>query len=416
MPRPKWIARVGVPMLIVLLSLGASAQDVQRIAAVVNDEVISVYDLIQRIRLVLLSSNVEPTAEQQRRVAPNVLNLLIDERLRVQEAERQNVRVTDEDMESAIAQLERNNNVPPGQFGTFVARSGLSQNAVEKQVRAQLAWEKFLARRVQPTIEIGEEEVDRILSRIDANRGQREARVAEIRLPVDDPGQEGEIRQLAQELVRRIREGAAFSSVASQFSQSASAANGGDIGWIQPGQLEPEIDTVIEKLDPGQLAGPVETPDGFLIIAVIEDRISAGGDPNEVEIALRQILVPLESDAAAKIEEDGSTLTELAGCDAFAAAAEELGVPQPPDPTRIKIGDLNDRLRDLTQNLPVGQVSEPYQSQAGIQMVMVCERDDSTGLPPRDQIRDTLVRERLDMLSRRYLRDLRRAAIVDIRI
>ena len=392
------------------------SQDVQRIAAVVNDEVISIYDLSQRIQLVLSSSNVEPTAEQQRQIAPNILRRLIDERLRVQEAERQNVRVTDQDMERAIAQLEQNNNIPPGQFDQYVAQTGLSRVAVEAQVRAQLAWEKFLARRVQPTIEIGDEEVDGVLSRIAATRGQREARVAEIRLPVDDPVEAGGVRELAESLVRQIREGAPFGRVASQFSQSASAASGGDIGWIQPGQLAPDIDRILEKLGPGQLAGPIETQDGFLILAVIEDRISAGGNADDVEIALRQILVPLESEASAKLEAAGPTLASIDGCPAFAETATELGVPQPDEPTRIRIGDLNERLRKVAQDLPVGKSSEPLATPAGIQLVMVCDRDDSTGLPPREQIRDTLVRERLDMLSRRYLRDLRRAAIVDIRI
>ncbi len=410
-----WFARIASAALF-LVSASAVAQDVQRIAAVVNDEVISVFDLAQRVRMVLLSSNVEPTPEQQQRVAPSVLRRLIDERLRIQEAARQNVRVTDQDMARAIAQLEQNNNVPEGQFSEFVARSGLSQNAVEQQVRAQLAWDKFLARRVEPTIEIGDEEIDNILARISANRGQREARVAEIRLPVDDPSQEAEIRQLAVDVVRRIREGASFSSVANQFSQSASAASGGDIGWIRPGQLAPEIDAVIQKLAPGQLAGPIATPDGLRIVAVIEERVSAGGDPSEIEVALRQVLLPLESDAAAKITETGATLRATEGCSAFADAAEALGVSQPPEPTHIRIGDLNERLRELAQNLPVGQLSEPFETQAGLQMVMICDRDDSAGLPAREQIRGTLARDRLDMLSRRYLRDLRKAAIVDIRI
>ncbi len=394
----------------------ASAQEVQRIAAVVNDEVISIYDLSQRIQLVLSSSNVEPTQEQQRRIAPNILRRLIDERLRVQEAERQNVRVTDRDMEQAIAQLEQNNNIPPGQFDRFIAESGLSRGAVEQQVRAQLIWEKFLARRVQPTVEIGDEEIDTVLTRISSTRGQRETRVAEIRLPIDDPAETAEIRELAENLVRQIREGASFGRVANQFSQSASAASGGDIGWIQPGQLDPELDEILTKLSPGQLAGPIETQDGFLILAVIEDRISAGSDRNEIEVALRQILVPLESEASAKLEATEPTLASIDGCPAFAETAAELGVPQPDEPTRIRIGDLNERLRDLAQNLPVGQTSEPLVTPAGVQLVMICDRDDSTGLPPRETIRETLVRERVDMLSRRYLRDLRRAAIVDIRI
>ncbi len=416
MSKLSWFGRLASATLLVVLSATTSAQDIQRIAAVVNDEVISVFDLAQRIRLMLQSSNVEPTPEQQRRVAPSVLRLLIDERLRMQETERQNVRVTEQDMERAKAQIERNNNIPAGQFSQFVAQSGVSQSALEAQIRAQLAWEKFLARRVEPTIEIGDEEVDAVLERVKSNRGKREVRVAEIRLPIDDPSDEQRVRGQANDLISRIRQGANFSSVANQFSQSASAANGGDIGWIQQGQLAPQLDEILQKLSPGELAGPIPTPDGVIILAVIDERVGAGGDPRDIEVALRQVLLPLESDAAAKIAEDDLPLLVADGCAAFADAAAELGVTQPPDPTRIRIGDLNNTLRDLAQNLPVGEVSDPIETPAGLQLVMICDRDESGGLPPREAIQDSLVRERLDMLSRRYLRDLRRAAIVDIRI
>ncbi len=412
----RWIRTLTVIGVALGTSGQASAQEIQRIAAVVNDEVISVFDLAQRIRMVLLASNAQATAEEQRRIAPQVLRLLIDEQLRVQEAERQNVRLTSSEMSQAIEQIERNNNVPPGQFGAFVAQSGLAESAVRRQVEAQLTWEKFLARRVRSTIEIGDEEIDAVLNRIDESRGQEEYRLAEILLPIDDPAQAQEVRSLATNLFDRLREGATFSSVARQFSQSATAANGGEIGWIRRGQLGAELDAALDQLRPGEMTTPIVGPDGIRILMLIDLRTGVGGDPDQVEIALRQILLPLEEDAAVKLEDASATLAQVDGCPAFAAAAAELGLPQPPDPTRIKIGDLNERLRNLAQHLPVGQISDPLETAAGTQLLMICDRDESTGLPDREEIREMLARERVDMLSRRYIRDLRRAAIVDIRI
>lgn len=411
-------------VMLVFASTSASgplaAQDVQRIAAVVNEEVISVFDVQQRMRLLIASSGLPDTPETQRRIGPQVLRGLIDETLQKQEAERLNIRVTETDMSEAIARVEQSNNIPPGAFEPFLQRQGIAPQSALEQIRTNIAWQKLLSRTVVPTIEVGEDKIDAVVKRIDDNRGVTEFRIGEILLPVDNPADTGDIRNLAERLVQQIREGADFRAVAQQFSKSATAAIGGDVGWILPGELNPVLDTVITQLKVGEISDPLDVPDGIMIVGLSEQRTNSPPDEGERIVQLRQLLLLVEDGSSeSAVEEQLKKAREIAstvnGCPAFAAAAEDAGTPQPDNPAQFKLNDLNAQLRSVASTIEVGKASEPLRQPSGIQVLMVCERQDNAG-PDRGEIRQTLVRERIDMLSRRYLRDLRRAAFVDLRV
>ncbi len=415
-------ARCAAAALLVLSTSysAVSAQDVQRIAAVVNEKVISIFDVQQRIQILIASSGLPNTVETQLRITPQVLRGLIDEALQTEEAERLNVRVTQSEIDAAIGRIEQSNNIPRGGFETFLRQQGISTEAAVDQIRANIAWQKLLSRTVIPTIEIGEEEIDAVIQRIEANRGVKEYRVGEILLPVDNPADADEIRELAKRLVQQIRGGADFRAVASQFSKSASAATGGDIGWIQAGSLEPSLNTAITSMNVGEVSAPIDTADGIAIVTLVSQRTNEPAEAGERTVQLRQMLILLDSNAAqsdvdAAMAKAREIVANVRGCPDFAAAAEAAGTPQPSDPATFKLKDLNAQLRTIAANQPVGEASAPIRQPAGIQVVMICDRQDETG-PDRGEIRQTLLRDRVDMLSRRYLRDLRRAAFVDLRV
>lgn len=398
----------------------AAAQDVQRIAAVVNEKVISIFDVQQRMRLLVSSSGLPDNAETLRRIAPQVLRELIDEALQNQEAARLNIRVTQREIDLALEQIETTNNLPAGGFESFLARQGISFEAALTQIRSNLSWQKLLARTVVPTIEIGDEEINDVIARIEASAGVTEYRVGEILLPIDNPADASEIEVLANRLVTQLREGADFQAVAQQFSKSATAATGGDIGWVQPGELGPAVDNVIANLDRLEISDPIRVPEGIQIVILIDQRTNEPPDPNDRTVALRQMLLQVSPDEPpgameAHMQTARAISSSVRGCEDFAAAATEAGTPQPASPATFKLKDLNADLRALAARLDVGQASAPIRVPAGVQVLMICERQENIG-PDRDVIRRTLERERVDMLSRRYLRDLRRSAFVDLRV
>ncbi len=399
-----------------------AAQDatyIERIAAVVNDDVITTSQLEGRLRLALLAANLEPTEENQRRLLPQVLRGLIDEELRRQEVDRYDISVPDDEVEATLAGIAGQNNMSIDQFGAVLARNGVPLSTLRDQVRIALAWRALVRQRVNPAINISEEEIDQVLSRMEANRGRPEYLLAEVFLAVDEPAQEAEVRAFAEELVQEIRRGAPFSAVARQFSQGAGAAQGGDMGWVMSGQLEPAIDNALADMQPGQLSDPIRTASGYHIVLLREQRQANVPDPLDTVIAMHRLGMPFPPNAGrAQINEIMATLQEVSatvrGCEDLAARAEAMGAP-PTDAGSGPLRELPPELAAILADLPVGEPSEPLRLTDGAAVFMVCDRQQPDSAS-RDQIADSLGEERSDMLQRRYLRDLRNAAFIDIRI
>jgi peptidyl-prolyl cis-trans isomerase SurA len=397
------------------LSPGA-AQNTLRAAAVVNDEVISVFDLAMRTRLAILASGLSNSPEVRSRLQRQVLRSLIDERLQLQEAERLDISVDKSQMEDAVSMLAQQNNMSREQFLALLRNNDILPKALFDQIRGEMTWRSVVQRRLRPTVNIGDEEVDEVVERIRSSQGRMQQRVSEILLAVGSVLQEDDVRRAAERLVEQLRGGANFEALARQFSQSASASVGGDLGWIEEGQLPDELGAELARMRPGSLAGPVRTFGGFYILLLRDQRRISLGDAT---VNLKQLLFALPSDAGAdRLQQERARAAELrpriAGCDGFDALAREHGSPGSGDLGSLKLSELPEDLRRAIEPLPVGQASAPIEVPAGISLLLVCSREED-GID-REKIRDSLIGQRLDMLARRYLRDLRRAATVDIRL
>ena len=136
----------------------------------------------------------------------------------------------------------------------------------------EILWSKLVRGRLGAAVSVGEGEIDEAIARLEANRGRPEYRVAEIFLAVESSEREDEVRAAAASLFEQLRAGVNFDQIAGQFSQSATAAVGGDIGWVVEGQLPSEIEAVLAQLEPGSAAPPVRAFDGYYIVSLIDRR------------------------------------------------------------------------------------------------------------------------------------------------
>ena len=417
--RPGW-ALIALVALILALA-PARAQNVLRIAAVVNDEIISVYDLEARLALVLATSQLENRPEIRKRLTPQVLRRLIDDQLKLQEAKKLGIKVSKRDIETALATIEERNKMPKGGLQDFLSRLGIDGSVLVEQVEAEIAWAKVVRRRGSASVKIGEDEIDEVLAENEANRGKPEHLVSEIVLTFDRTT-EGNIRGLAQRLIQQLKSGARFEALARNFSQSATAAVGGDLGWLRPGQLDQSLDAALAKLRPGQVGPPVRRIGGYHILYLRDRRTSATMAESNVTVALRQLFVPLPStaDAAEKAGQMklARTMAEMAtSCREIDELAEELGTPLSGDLGKIRLDSMPAQLRDVVRNLEIGKASAPQIVDKGILVLMVCGREgDETPSVDRAGIRRMLMNQRLALAARQYLRNLRRDAFVDIRI
>lgn len=400
----------------------ALAQEPQRIAAVVNDEILSMRDLRNRLRMVIVTSRLPPTDETARRIAPQVLRGLIDEQIQLQEAKRLNVSVTDQDMARARSDLEQRNNLKPGQFDAFVRDLGVDPDTVERQLRAQIAWGKLVRRRFGNDVNISQEEVSDVLARLEADAGKTQKRIAEIVLPVESAANETQVRELADRIAEQLRGGANFGAIARQFSGAANAAVGGDVGWVLPERMAPEIAEAVSRMAAGEISAPIRTVLGFHIIKVVDSRVLAQPDPATAVVDLKQLFLPVPPNAASDARDSQRALAEAVAssaqsCDDLVELAKEVKSPASPNLGEMKVGELAPVLRDPVSSLKAGELTGPIDLPNGVMVLMVCSRKaPPSNLPSPEQIRAQLEAQRFEILAQRYLRDLRRSAFVEPRV
>ncbi len=432
------LLRLAITVSVGLLATGpvnsALTQEALGIAAVVNDEVVSAYDLEQRVALLVSSTGVDGSGEAGKRLREQVLRTLIDEKLQMQEAKRLEIVTDPKEVEETLSSIAEQNRMTTDQLRETLARSGVSIDSLLSQIQAELAWSDLVRKKFLSRISPGDEQVDEVLARMEANAGRPEFLVAEIFLSVESPDDDEEVRRSALRLVEQLQQGAAFNAVARQFSQAATAATGGDLGWVAEGELSAEIDKVLANTSPGEVSSPIRTGGGYYILLLRDKRSAAGGGLSGVEVDVRQVMFPYIDEAqpdkritipnpsasnpmaAAAISRSQSAMQSGVNCQNFQQTIEALGKSVLGDGGKMMLADVPHLFRETTEKIDIGVLSQPLLSPQGVHRVMVCNREEfKSKLPPRDVVEARLNQEALALRARRYLRDLRRDAVVEFR-
>ncbi|HUB97292.1 MAG TPA: peptidylprolyl isomerase [Stellaceae bacterium] len=410
-----------VAFILLLVSAGvALAQEENRIAAVVNDDAITEADVAARIKLVEVASNLQDTPDNEKRLAPEILRTLIDEKLQLQDAKKIGITVTPDEVEKALGEIEQRNNMKKGGLDAYLEQHGIRKSSLVDQITASLTFSKIVRARVSQDVQVSDDEVDDAMKRLEADVGKPQNRVGEIFLAVDNPSQEDDVRNQANHLIDDIRGGAQFTAIAQQFSQSPSAAVGGDIGWVTASELSPKLAEAVNAMSPGQLSYPIRTPAGFYILYLFDRKTLGGETPDDILLSLDEVIFAIpegaSDDERAKAEAQAQQVSQTAkSCGEMA----KIGVDRAPQLSRqipeMRGSDLPSDIRSQVLALKIAEPSKPLPLAGGVGVVMVCQRKDTQTLPTREQMSDNIARERLDALARRYMRDLRRGAYVDIR-
>ena len=246
----------------------------ESIAMVVNEQAITMSDVNDRMALIIASSGLPNTQDIRDKLMPQILGSLVDERVRMQEAQRLELEVTQPEIDQGFATIAQQNNMTAEDFRKMIARGGLNIATMEDQIRAQIAWGKVIQAKLRPQIVVSDSDIDNYLERLRNNTGQPEYLISEIFLPVGHPDEQAQTQQLALKLVQEIRQGEApFEKIAQQFSKSPGASQGGDIGWIAGGQLQTELDKKLPVIGKGNVSDPIRTPSGYYILNIRDQRL-----------------------------------------------------------------------------------------------------------------------------------------------
>lgn len=398
---------------------------VEKIVAVVNDEAISEGDLLARLKLAAAAGNYPDTPEVRERLTPQVLRTLIDDQLRLQEAKRLKVNIDKDEVDAGLKQIAEQNNQTMDQFESALEKQGIPIATLRRQTMAQLAWTKVIQKEIRPRVDMSAEEIDAAYTKMQAAVQKPQYLMAEIFLSVDSPNDVQRVKAVADQLDDQLQHGANFAKLAQQFSQAAGAASGGDLGWIQEGELPDELNQAMLKLEPGHISEPIRSQAGYHILLLRGKGSMLAGNPAEAYVHLKNVLIPFTSQPSkedlqrlmADAEKVRASLTSCAAVDERGRKDGLAGDLQKPG-EMVKVAELPRGLAELVAPLQVNELSQPVPTETGIMMFMVCGRKDppKRAPPTKEQVANQIFLERLDMQQQRYLSDLRSAAFVDLRV
>ena len=398
----------------------AAGGSVNSIVAVVNGDIVTRSEIESRRRLLALSAGVAGDTGAQG--GDQILRLLIDERMRIQELSRRRIPVTDQDIASSVANIESRNGLPPGGVVQNLRRAGIEPRVLYDQIRAQIGWARLLRGMLGEQANISDAEVNEFLAGQRARLGEPEFLVSEIFIPVENPGQEAQVRRFVTDVIQRLRQGVPFPMVAAQFSQSQSAVQGGAMDWMTGDRFDPAVTSILKQMPEGAISNPIRVPGGFEIVLLRDKRIS-GRDMATI-MSMRQVFLPFEGQVnpqaptaqqLAQLQRAQTLSDQARGCEAMDAAAR--GSPRPADPGPVRLDNITPpELRDLLSSLPIGRATQPIISVDGALIFMVCSRETRNLAEANpQQARDILLRDRIELLSRQLQRDLRRRAQIEVR-
>ena len=393
-----------------------------RVVARVNDDAITDFDLSQRVLFAIKTSGLQDSPELRQRMAAQMLRQMVDERLQVQDAKKLGVRPSDSEIQSRYAEIERAAGLSQGQFKLYLQSVGVAPDIALQQIEAQIAWGKIIRRKVRSQVDVSEAEVDDALSRMRTNVGKTETRVAEIFVPVDRAENVDEGKRSADRIMEQLRRGAPFGAVAQQFSQGASATSGGDLGWVLPGALDPSLDAALEKVQPRSYSDPVRSGAGWHILYVVDRRPFAAARTDDVKLNLVQMTLALPTNASPEetsraTADAQKAMSGVRQCSDLHVQARQTKGSTSGDLNGVRVGDLagNPQMHEQLPRLPIGGTAGPFRVAECLQVVSLCSKSGGDVLPTRDAIQQQLLIQKLDSAGRRYMRDLRRQATIDIK-
>lgn len=401
---------------------GDSDPSVRKATAIVNNEIITGTDVDHRMALVLMANQGRQLSpEDVQRLRAQTLRNLVDESLQIQAAAAEDIKITDAEIERYYERYAASMNQTGAQMTKFLAASGSSAASVKRQIKAEIAWTRLQSREIEPFVNVSEEEVKAVIDRLNASKGQTEYSVSEIYLP-STPGTDAEVQQGANAIAAQIAQGAPFALAANRFSKASTAARGGSLGWVKADQLPPELAEAVRTLPVGQISQPIKVAGGYSIVQVADSRQVLTSDPRDAVLSLLQMSISFpksttRDQASGKVAELAKITQSMGGCGGARVAAQKIGAELVANDT-TKVRDLPPALQNMILKLSIGQATTPFGSvEDGVRVLVLCGRDDpgQAATPSFDQVYAQLNEQRVNMRAQRYLRDLRRDAVVEYR-
>jgi len=387
------------------------------IVATVNDQVITGFDLRQRMLTTIAMSQVQPTEENIPAIQQQALQGLIEERLQAAEiANFDTLIITDAEVDQEIARMAEEVGTTPQAYLEFLTGGGIRVENLREQLRTEIGWRELVGGRFNSRSRVSRAQVQQALRQVTEAASRPQYLVGEIYIEAARVGGQQQAFNGAEQLVQQMVQGAPFQSVARQFSAAPSATRGGDAGWLVQGTVQPELQAALESLQVGQLSRPIPVSGGVYIIYMRDKRSGAATSL----VSLKQAMIELPDTAppadVAAATTRLQTLRSSLTCDNILQRTSSEAGLLGSDLGEADVANLAPQFQQVARAAEIGSVSDVVRTPLGVHLLAVCgRRVGGADAPTAREIEGRLQNQNLAMLARRYLRDLRADALIELK-
>ncbi|WP_253189155.1 peptidylprolyl isomerase [Brevundimonas sp. LM2] len=387
------------------------------IVATVNDQIVTGFDLRQRMLTTIAMSQVEPTEENIPAIQQQALQALIEERLQSAEiAKYETLKISDADVDEEIARMAQEAGTTPEAYVQFLAGGGIRPETLREQLRTEIGWRELVGGRFNSRSRVSRAQVQQAVRQVTEAASKPQYLIGEIYIEAARVGGQQQALAGAEQLVQQMVQGAPFQAVARQFSAAPTAARGGDAGWVVQGTVQPELQTALEALEVGQLSRPIPVSGGVYIVYMRDKR--SGAAINLVNLKQAMVELP-ETASPAEVSAATTRLQSLRGeltCDNILQRTSSEAGLLGSDLGEADVANLAPQFQQVARSAEIGSVSDVVRTPLGVHLLAVCgRRAGGADVPTAREVEGRLQNQNLAMLARRYLRDLRADALIELK-
>lgn len=397
-------------------------QQLISIAILVNDEVISEFDVQQRMRWQAQRGRAPRNQQELNRLRASAQRALVDEMLLVQDVKQRNIEITEQMIDQQFQGFAQSQNMTVPALVDALRQRGIEVSTVRRQMEARIATDIIVQGRLRGQVTVSEEDVDERLATLASAEGQFRYLVSEIILNRDTGESDAQFEDRAFRVASAVSSPRQFIEIAREVSTGPTARSGGLIGWVNAGQLSPALDNALATLKDGQVSQPIRTSDSsFTIIRLAQKAKTFSQDHSGTQVQLSQMLIPLGKNASpadvqqAEARAVGIT-AEISDCAGLNQISERHPGTQAADLGLLTISELPAPIRQAVEELNKGQISQPVRTAAGLNLFVMCARSKPVEAgPSRERVQRELTEDKVRRRLDTYIKDLRRNATIERR-
>lgn len=384
------------------------------VAAIVNDKVITTFDVQQRMKLMLISAGGRITPQMLPQLQRQAMRDLVEEQLKFQEAKEFDLAPEEGEVDAELRRMAAQTGMTVDQFTGVLSSEDVSVETLKNQIAASIVWPRLVSGRYGKRVRVDPEEVESTIERMRADATQEQFMISEICIPIPSPDQAQAYYDGSLQLLEQMRKGVPFAVIAQQFSACTTAAAGGDMGWMRAGELPPDLDAAVRDLPVGAVTNPILSDNAFMILAVRDKR--AAVSQGEKSWTFAYASTPLSTGRAAA-RTALEKLKTAEACSGGRTLRQDLGAGV--DVAIIEnatLSMIDERFRPAVENLSRRELSEIVEADDALHILYACEVDEGLGIPSREAVEDRIYSRQLERIAQQYLRDVERKSTVDVRL